>query len=88
MPSVPSTSFAPSATAGTGPDGEGLGAQDRLVKRPEAAEQLGVSADMVRKMQRQGQRTLVKVGRAARVQQSEIDAFIAGHLLGGVQYGG
>jgi len=52
--------------------------QDRLVTRDEAAARLAVSESMIRKMQRNGELSKVKVGAAARCLESEIDALVQG----------
>jgi excisionase family DNA binding protein len=52
---------------------------DYLITRDEAAELLSVSPGMVRKMQLvTRQLSLVKIGNAARVRRSEVDALIDG----------
>jgi hypothetical protein len=52
---------------------------DYLITRPQAAELLGVSEPMVRKMQCvKRQLSLVKISTAARVRRSEVDALING----------
>lgn len=60
---------------------------DYLITRPEAAELLGVSESMVRKMQLvTRQLSLVKIGTAARVRRSEVDALIDGEDFDPFEY--
>jgi excisionase family DNA binding protein len=56
-------------------------AKERLLKRPEAAKRLGVSASTYRRLIRAGQLREVAIGRARRLPESEIDRFIQAQVI-------
>jgi excisionase family DNA binding protein len=52
---------------------------DRLLRKPEAAHQLGISVRTLEKFVERGSISLVRLGRrCVRVPESEVDAFIRG----------
>lgn len=58
---------------------------ERMLSDQQVAEQLGVSATLVRRLRYQGELPTVRVGTLARIPASAVAAYVAAQTTGGAQ---